>query len=89
MKLLNAVTEDTTGTGKPMNNPVTIYADGTFGSGTVSIQVAPDIEGEAGTYVQMTTFTAAGRTNLFVFGRYWLRAVLAGSTNPALSVRTS
>lgn len=89
MILLNAVTADATGTGHQMKNPVTVYGLGTFGSGTVSIQIAPDIDGVAGTYVEKATLTANGSANLFVFGVYWLRAVLAGATNPVLSVRTS
>lgn len=89
MILLNAVTANDAGTGKPMNNPVTVYGYGTFGGGTVTISIAPDIEGAAGTYVSMTTMTANAVANIFVFGKYWIKAALAGSTNPVLSVRTS
>lgn len=89
MKLLNAVTADTTGIGKLLKSPVTVYVDGTIGGGTVSIQTARDVGGEAGPYAEVKSMTATGRENIFVFGSYYMRAVLSGATNPILTVETS
>lgn len=90
MILLSNATANATGTGKPMKCPVTIFATGGFGGGTATIQVAPDVDGVAGTYVDTdVTFTAAAAKNLFIFGSYWIRAVLAGATASTLTVRTS
>lgn len=96
MILLNAVSNDTTGIGRRFVNPVTVFVDGDIDGGTVSIQVAREITpatGAAaavvGSYVEVETFDAIGVKNIFVFGAYFMRAVLSGSSVPALTVATS
>lgn len=92
--LLNAVVVDTTGTGRQCKGPVTIFADGSFSGENVSIQTAPSLTDAAGVvtagpYVEVLTFTAAGRQNLLQFGSYFVRAVLSSSSGAAITVRTS
>jgi len=97
MKLLNAVTTNTTGTGYLKRSPVSVYVDGSLGSpaGTLTLQICKDVGGVAdGNWVTVKTITDltvvdAARFNLVIFGNYWVRAVLAGATNPSLTVETS
>ena len=89
MILLNAVTTNTNGIGQRLTVPVTVYVDGTIGGGTVSIQVARDIDGVAGPYAEVKSMTAVGRENIFVLGAYWIKANLTSSTSPSLTVATS
>lgn len=85
--LLDGVTEDTTGDGQRYSAPaISVFVDGDLGSGDLTIEIARDIDGEAGDYETVYTVTTDKRFNLFFFGFYWIRAVLANSTNPDLTV---
>lgn len=84
--LLDAVAVDTTGTGKRFNTPVTIYSDGAFGGGTLTIQSGLS---DAGPWTTIRTTTVNERFNALIFGVYYLRAVLVGATTPSLTVVTS
>src|SRR5689334_21372188 len=63
--------------------PLTVYAFGTFGGGTVKLQASPD--GTNWIDVPSVSFTAAGMINVDL-GAYQVRAVLSGATAPSVSL---
>jgi len=88
--LLNAVTEDTTGSGAAMTGPCTVWVSGSAGGGTVEIQAASS--DTAGKYVPMGRITQIQHPrpiNVEAYGSYYVRAVLRGSTSPSLTVETT
>lgn len=62
---------------------ITLIASGTFGGGTITVQVSPD---NGTTWISTSaTLTAAGVTN-FIGGEGLLfRLALTGATNPSIS----
>jgi hypothetical protein len=74
-KLLDAVAGNTTGTAHTFNNPVAVYASGTFNGGTVTILSAAP----GGTFVSIKTMTAPENFVVDPPGVFQLRADFTGS----------
>lgn len=62
----------------------TVYAYGTFGSGTLKLQGSPEDSGTNWTDLTSINFTAAGVKTVSGFFARRLRWVLTGSTTPAI-----
>lgn len=92
MPMLLTASNNATGTAVPIPGPThrytnhlfSFYAWGTFGGGTVTIEISPDnTNWFAPTGM---TFTAAGAKNA-EFKAAWVRASLAGATGGSVNVR--
>lgn len=82
--LLNAVTEDTTGTGAELTGPCSVIVRGTLGDGTVHLEAA-DAD-SAGNYEPIgrdAQVKAPGWVTVDILGTYFLRARIVGSTSPS------
>lgn len=66
----------------------TFYASGTFGSGTVKLQISPDDTGSVWVDVTGASLTTAGYKICQGQGRR-LRAVVSGSTGATISVKVA
>lgn len=86
-KLLDAVTTDTVGSATRVVGPTTIFSESNdYGGGTVSIYAQRD---SSSTAILVGTFTGNGVLTDTIIGKHYLKATLAGSTNPAaLTVAT-
>ena len=83
MKLLDAVSADTTGSAVRVAGPCAVFIEGTLGGGTVSIQAART---SSGTFVEIVSKTTVAVVIDAIIGPHYLRAVLSGSTGPSLTV---
>ena len=83
MKLLDAVSANGAGAStKGFGRKATVIAWGTFGGGTVAIQVSSD-----GTnWADHTTFTAAGAADVDISAAAYVRGNLTGATAPSLTL---
>ena len=76
----NEVTPDIQGADDDEMREVTLYGEGTWGSGTMALQASPD---DGATWVNVTTLTANGASHVQVVSHV-LRLRLTGSTGATL-----
>jgi len=66
------------------NTPLTLFAAGTFGSGTLKVQVSPDSNPSNAVDLTGISLTAAGYKTLPLIQGYFF-VVLTGATSPSIN----
>jgi hypothetical protein len=82
MKLVT-FTDNGTATRQLLSEPCTVFVDGTFGSGTLSLQVSRTSTSDL---IEIASFTTDGVVNVNFVGPYYITGVLTGATSPSLNV---
>lgn len=80
---------------KRFTSPCTLLVLGDFGGGTLTIlvasgQIAEDdlVDGDFALFRTLDDTSTELAFNVAGYGPYWVKAVLAGATTPALTVKT-
>ena len=83
-------TTDATGTGASHTGPCTVYAEGTFDSADVSIEISTDDSTYEPISDPLATFRGPGQFLCPATGTYYLRSVQSNSrTSTSITVKTT
>lgn len=76
-------TDNGAATRQRMGEPCSVFADGSFGGGSLAIQVSRTATSNL---ITLATLTTDGVVNINILGSYYVTATLTGATTPSITV---